>query len=97
MFDEDELIKRFKQNRLYKDAISRLTADEARYVEESVEAFYRTMIRSLAPFGARLGSDPEFLKGMQEELDRRAGVVTQRKSDEPVSMTSEKDGKKRDA
>lgn len=96
MFDENELVERFKQTEYYKDAMRRLTPDDAAEVASRVEATYRTMIRSLGPFFARCSTDPKFLQGMQMELDRRAGVVTQ-ETYSPTVITSEKDGKKKDA
>lgn len=96
MFDEDELVERFKQTPHFKDAMKRLTPEEASEVETRVEATYRTMIRSLSPFFMRCSTDPKFLQGMQKELDRRSGVVTQEMGS-PSVITSEKDGKKKDA
>lgn len=99
MLNEDELVKNFKKTSYYVDAMNRLTPDEAAEVDARVEATYRQMIRSLSPFMLRLATEPEFLEGIQREIDRRVGVVNTQENTsetEPVVL-SEKDGKKNNA
>ena len=91
MLNEEELIKRFKNNPQYINAMEKLSAEDAAIVERNVLGAYQQMINNLKPFLDKCVSDPEFLSGIQMELDRQASVFTKDTKDKDV-IISEKNG-----
>jgi hypothetical protein len=79
MFEEEELIIKFKNNPYYKEAISRLDKNEADQVEKNVENIYRKMIQSLMPLLVKCNTNPEFLKDMNLELNKQYDIINNKK------------------
>jgi len=83
MITKETLIKRLRNNQMYRDALKMAKTDvERRKIIATTENFLSNLVEKLSPVFEKASNDPKFAEKLQEAINSSTNVITDDDNDQ---------------